>query len=120
MSKAQSAAKAASKSRKKPPAAKPPAAKPLPEQPVSTMHVVSANVEASRIEVVVEGSDLHKLMTPAARELAYAVRLEHGMADAGIEARGSTYVTDEERAAAEKEGRNVERWRRDFLITQML
>lgn len=123
MSKAKAAAKAASKARKKPAGPPPPPVPPppaLPERPLDGLKVISAKQEQGRIEVVVEGCDLHKLMTPRARDLAYEVRLKYGMADAGIEPRGGSYIDDSEREAAAKEKRDVERWRRDFLITQML
>ena len=116
MSKAKSAAKVAAKKRKPP---KPPKDE-LPSRPADGLKVISAKVEGGRILVTVQGSDLHKLMTPRARDLAYEIRLKHGMADAGIEPRGGSYIQDEERAAAEAEERDVKFWCRDFLLTQMI
>ena len=87
----------------------------------ASMRVVETDHQGNgKVVVVVEGSDLNELMSAKARDVAYQERLKFGMANAGVEARGGTYIDPEERRAAMEEGRPVDKWRRDFAITQML
>jgi len=72
------------------------------------------------LRVIIEGTDLERLTTPEARKLAFEQRLNHGMADAGVEALAGTIVPTEEYAAAEAEGRDVARWHREFRMVNML
>lgn len=100
-----------------------PEPKPEPKAPATSepiLRIASAKVEGSRLLVTVEGTNLLQLMSPVARALAYEERLRFGMANAGIETRGGTYVDDAELAAAHAEKRNVKYWRRDFSLVQML
>ena len=75
---------------------------------------------AFELRVTVESTDLERLSTPEARKLAFEQRLNHGMADAGVEAVAGTFVPDEEYAAAKAEDRNVMRWQREFRMVSML
>lgn len=111
VSKAKAAAAAASKAKR---------AQPKPPEPEPVLKIVDVRSEGGKLFVTVEGTDLRVLLTPAARALAYEERLEHGMANAGIEVRGGSYVDDAELALAAKEKRDVKYWRRDFLLTQMI
>lgn len=73
-----------------------------------------------KLRVIIEGQSVERLLSPEARKLAYVQRFDHGMSNAGIESEGGTYVTDEERADARKEGRDIQTWRIDFVITPMI
>ena len=85
------------------------------------MRVVEVKrVSAFELRVIVESTDLERLTTPESRKLAYEQRLNHGMADAGIEPVAGTFVPDAEYAAAKKEERNVGRLHREFRIVQIL
>ena len=92
----------------------------------NVLRVVEAKTEGGKVIVTVEGADLERLMGAEARGLAYEQRMKFGMANGGIEAVGGTYVPEEELQLVKeaKEGagetRDVERWRRDFSITQMI
>ena len=88
--------------------------------PVSDLRVVETKLEGGRLIVTVESDSIAKLVDGAARQLAYNERLKQGMAQAGIEAIGGTYVPEDERAAAEEAGRDVVLWRTDFRITPMI
>lgn len=74
----------------------------------------------NELRVVIEGTNLERLTGPEARALAYEQRLSHGMANAGAEALGGTYVPDEEYKAAADEDRDVARWHREFKLVGML
>ena len=82
-----------------------------------TIKVVDTEMEGNRLRVTIESGAVSPLIDGPARRLAYEQRLEWGMAAAGIEASGGTYVPDRETAVAKKEGRDVALWRADFLIT---
>lgn len=85
------------------------------------LKVVSADQAShNELRVVIEGTDLERLTTPEARQLAYEQRLKHGMANAGVEAVAGTFVPPEEYEAANKEKRNVARWQREFRLVSML
>lgn len=73
-----------------------------------------------RLRIILEGNNVEKLLGPAARKLAYVQRFDHGMANAGIESEGGTYVPPDEMQDAKDEQRNVKRWRIDFLVTPMI
>lgn len=73
-----------------------------------------------KLRVTLESDSVSKLLSPAARKLAYIQRFDHGMSNAGIESEGGTYIADEEQAAARKDSRDVKTWRIDFIITPML
>ena len=126
VSKAKAAAAAASKARKAAPKTNRAVPKTTsfaevqPAEPEPALKLVDVKSEGGKLFVTVEGTDLRILLTPAARALAYEERLKHGMANAGIEVRGGSYVDDAELAAAAEEKRDVERWRCDFLLTQMI
>ena len=79
--------------------------------------VVDAKMDGNRLRITIESGNITPLIEGPARNLAYQQRLEWGMAHAGIEMSGGTYVPDKEYAAAKKEGRDVALWRADFLIT---
>lgn len=79
--------------------------------------VIATKMDGNRLRVTVESNAISPLMEGPARRLAYEQRLEWGMATAGIEAFGGTYVPDSEYAAAKKDKRNVAKWCADFLIT---
>jgi len=85
------------------------------------MKVVSVRkLTEFELRVIVESTNLERLTTPEARKLAFEQRLNHGMADAGVEALAGTFVPTEEYAAAEAEGRDVARWQREFRMVNML
>ena len=89
------------------------------------LKVVEARTEGGKVIVTVEGTDLERLMGPEARSLAYEQRMKFGMANGGIEATGGTYVPTKELQLVKEAGdagqkRDVERWHRDFSITQMI
>ena len=85
------------------------------------MKVVSVKkLTAFELRVIVESADLERLTTPEARKLAFEQRLNHGMADAGVEALAGTFVPEEEYAAAKEEERDVARWQREFRMVNML
>jgi hypothetical protein len=104
--------------------------KPTQLQELETLKIVEVKREGGidgggagtggKLRVVIEGNSVEKLLSPEARKLAYVQRFDHGMSNAGIESEGGTYVTEEERAEARKEKRNIETWRIDFIITPML
>lgn len=79
--------------------------------------IFDTKLEGNRLVVTVEGGSAEKVMSIAAKNLAYAQRFEYGMTNAGIEAVAGIYVPDEERKAAEKEDRAPTLWRRDFKLT---
>ncbi len=81
------------------------------------IEVVAAAMDGNRLRITIEGDAISPLIEGPARRLAYEQRLEWGMAAAGIEASGGTYVPDKEYAAAKKEKRSVALWHADFLIT---
>lgn len=89
-------------------------------KPGWAIKVASAEMDGNHLRVTIEGSAISPLIEGPARQLAYEQRLEWGMASAGIELSGGTYVPDAEYAAAKKEKRDVARWRVDFLITSGL
>lgn len=82
-----------------------------------SIKIADAEMDGNRLRVTVEGDAISPLIEGPARALAYEQRLEWGMATAGIEATGGTYVPDAEMAASKKEKRDVAKWRVDFLIT---
>jgi hypothetical protein len=84
------------------------------------LKVVDVKLEGGKLIVTVESDQISKLVEGAARKLAYEERLKHGMAQAGIESLGGTYITDEEREQAKAQGRDVSTWRADFRITPMI
>lgn len=84
------------------------------------LRITGVEQEGGKLIVTVEGDSISKLIEGAARRLAYGERLKHGMAQAGIEAMGGTYVPDEEAKRAKKQGRDVMLWRADFRITPMI
>ena len=92
-------------------------AKPEQEEGIA---VIETKLEGGKLIVTVESDKISKLVEGAARKLAYEERLKHGMAQAGIEALGGTYISDEEREQAKAQGRNVAVWRIDFRITPMI
>ena len=73
-----------------------------------------------RLRVILEGNSVERLLLPATRKLAYVQRFDHGMANAGIESEGGTYVPPDEMTDARSAQRNVNRWRIDFIITPMI
>ena len=79
--------------------------------------VADATMDGNKLRVTIASDHISPLIDGPARNLAYQQRLEWGMANAGIEATGGTYVPDKEYAAAKKEGRDVGLWHADFLIT---
>jgi hypothetical protein len=87
---------------------------------VEGLTIVDARLEGEKLIVVVESDSIPKLIEGAARKLAYEERLKHGMAQAGIEAMGGTYVPETEQKAAKEGKRNVALWRADFRITPLL
>lgn len=123
MAKAKAAAKAAAK-------AKAAVKEPTQLQELNGLRVIEVTREGGidgggagtggKLRVIIEGGSVEKLLSPETRKLAYVQRFDHGMANAGIESEGGTYVTDEERAAARKEGRDIQTWRIDFIITPMI
>ena len=93
----------------------------MTETPVDpALKIVSTKTEGGKLIVTVESDSISKLIEGPARAMAYDERLKHGMAQAGIEALGGTYVPEEERVKAEKQGRDVAVWRMDFRITPMI
>ena len=85
------------------------------------LKVVDAKqVSFNELRVTIEGTDLERLTTPEARQLAFEQRLKHGMANAGVESVAGTFVPAEEYEAAAKEKRNVARWQREFRLVNML
>lgn len=90
------------------------------EQAAESVRVVSAIIEGGRLKVVCESNSLSDLTEGKARKIAYEERLQHGMANAGIETVGGTYVPDTETKQAKKENRNVALWRCEFQITPMI
>ncbi len=92
-------------------------AEPVQEQ---GLKIVETKLEGGKLVVTVEGDDISKLIEGAARRLAYEERLKHGMAQAGIEVMGGTYVPEEEQKSAKEQGRDVAIWRSDFRITPMI
>jgi len=85
-----------------------------------SLKVASAEMVGGKLIVTVERASISKLIVGAARKLAYAERLKHGLVRAGIEAMGGTYVPAEEQERAKKQGRDVAVWRADFRITPMI
>ena len=100
------------------------------EQELDGMRVVSAAREGGiddggagtggKLRVIIEGDSVEKLLSGKARKLAYVQRFDFGMANAGIESEGGTYVEESEREAARKAERDVKTWRIDFIITPMI
>jgi hypothetical protein len=91
----------------------------------SVLKVIEAKTVGGKVIVTVEGTNLERLMSPEARSLAYEQRMKFGMANGGIEALSGTFVPAEELRLVQeaKEAgtkRNVERWQREFSITQMI
>ena len=82
-----------------------------------SIKVAHAGMDGNRLTITIEGDAISPLIEGPARKLAYEQRFEWGMAAAGIEAVGGTYVPDSERATAKKEKRDVARWCADFMIT---
>jgi len=125
MAKAKTAAKAAAKA-----AAKSAVKEPTQMQELDGLTVIEVKREGGidgggagtggKLRVIIEGRNVEKLLSPEARKLAYVQRFDHGMSNAGIESEGGTYVTDEERADARKEERDIQTWRIDFIITPMI
>jgi hypothetical protein len=77
-------------------------------------------VSHNELRVMIEGTDLERLTGPEARKLAFEQRLNHGMANAGVEALAGTFVPQEEYDAAAAEERDVNRWHREFKLVGML
>lgn len=90
-----------------------------PEQGTG-LKIVDTRHDGGHLIITVEGDSISKLIEGAARRLAYAERLKHGMAQAGIEALGGTYVHEAEAAQAKTQDRAVALWRADFRITPMI
>lgn len=90
------------------------------KEPEPVLKIVETRSEGGKLFITVEGTNLERLMSYEARNLAYEERLKHGLGNAGIEPRGGTYVDDTELKAAQDEKRDVQRWRREFALTQML
>ena len=111
-------------------AVKAPVRAPTQTQELDGMHIVEVVREGGidgggagtggKLRVVIEGNSVERLLSHSARKLAYVQRFDHGMANAGIESEGGTYVPPEELVAARAEGRNVNVWRIDFIITPMI
>lgn len=75
-------------------------AKKKPVVPTQTDDGVMKVVEVKKLtafelRVIVESTDLERLTTPEARKLAFEQRLNHGMADAGVEPVAGMFVLDE-------------------------
>ena len=79
--------------------------------------VVDMHMEGNHLIVTVESESADRVMSTDARNLAYAQRFEKGMTNAGIEAIAGLYVPEDEAKDAEKAGREVTCWRRDFRLT---
>lgn len=90
-----------------------------PEQGIG-LKIIEVKNEGGQLIITVEGDSISKLIEGAARRLAYDERLKHGMAQAGIEALGGTYVHEDETAQAAKQDRAIALWRADFRITPMI
>lgn len=58
------------------------------------LKVVSVTRDGDRLIVTVEGPDVEAVTGPAARNLAYKTRLDHGYHNAGLEAFGGPYPFD--------------------------
>jgi hypothetical protein len=74
----------------------------------------------NELRVTVEGTDLERLTGSESRKLAFEQRLNFGMANAGAEAMGGTFVPPEEYEKAASEKRDVARWHREFKLVNML
>jgi len=78
--------------------------------------VVDMHMEGNHLVVTVESESADRVMSTDARNLAYMQRFEKGMTNAGIEAIAGLYVPEDETKDAEKAGREITRWRRDFRL----
>lgn len=83
------------------------------------MKVADIKWEGKSLIITIESDNVSDLIEGPARRLAYDTRVEHGLANAGIESLGGTYVPEEELRQAKQLGRNVAVWRADFRITPL-
>lgn len=86
-----------------------------------TLKVVNVErVSNNELRVLIESTNLERLIGAEAKKFAYEQRLKHGMANAGIEPVSGAYVPDEEYNASNKEKRDVAHWQREFRLVNML
>lgn len=58
--------------------------------------VEEKKLDASTVMITIEGDKPSELSDVAAKEMAYAARLNHGLASAGISSEGGIYPTTED------------------------
>lgn len=58
------------------------------------LKVLKAEVRGENLYITLEGSNPEEVSNYAARKLAYEARMQHGFANAGIEADGGTHPVD--------------------------
>jgi len=63
----------------------------------SPIKVVKVEREGERLIVTIEGPDVETVTGPAARNMAYKERLNHGYHNAGLEAYGGPYPHDKKK-----------------------
>lgn len=79
--------------------------------------VIAIRRDGPNLIVTLGSHSIEHLISPQARQLAYAQRFKHGYATAGIDAGSGSYVPTEEMTEAQRQGRSVNTWHNDYCLT---